>query len=100
MKNIKYTPLIISFLFVLCCLSCKDEEIYGSRCCVGPSVSLSLHIADIEGAGTSEKARKDFLSKVSMYYFSKTGVFRSTLEAIIDFFLGMRLPLPFLWGNI
>ena len=68
MKTIKYTPLII---FVLCFLSCKDDQII---CCAGPPTTLSLHIADIKGVGTSEKARKDFLSKVSMYYLSKTGV--------------------------
>ena len=73
MKNIKYTPLITLTLFILCCLSCKDEEIDGPKCCLPPP-TLSLHIADIEGVGTSEKARKDFLSKVSIYYFSKTGV--------------------------
>ena len=74
MKNISYTHLVILFLFTLCCLSCKDEEIDGPLCCGGPPVYLYLHIADIEGVGTSEKERKDFLSKVSMYYFSKTGV--------------------------
>ena len=74
MKNISCTPLITLVLFVLCCFSCKDEEIDGPLCCGGPTVYLYLHIADIEGIGTSEKARKDFLSKVSVYYFSKTGV--------------------------
>ena len=74
MKTIKYTLLITSFLFVLCCLSCKDEEIDDPDCCAGLPGMLSLHVSDIEGVGTSEKERKDFLSKVSMYYFSKTGV--------------------------
>ena len=74
MKNIKYTPLITLFIFVLCYLSCKDEEIYGPRCCAGLPGMLFLHIADIEGVGTSEIEHKIFLSKVSMYYFSKTGV--------------------------
>ena len=72
MKTIKYTPLII---FVLCCLSCKDEliEIDGPLCCGSPT-TLSLHVSDIEGAGTSEIEYKYFPFKVSMYYFSKTGV--------------------------
>lgn len=72
MKTIKYNHLVISFIFVLCCLSsCNDDQ---PICCAGLPGMLSLHIADIEGVGTSEKERKDFLSKVSMYYFSKTGV--------------------------
>ena len=66
MKN-----LIIISALVLIASSCKNDD---PDCCVSPPVSLSLHIADIEGVGTSEKERKDFLSKVSMYYFSKTGV--------------------------
>lgn len=76
MKTIKNTPLIASVLFVLCFLSCKDEFIIeeSPRCCLSPPGVLSLHISDIKGVGTSEKERKDFLSKVSMYYFSKTGV--------------------------
>ena len=74
MKTIKYAHLVISFLFILCCLSCKDEFIEEGRNCCGPPSTLSLHIADIEGVGTSEIEHKDFLSKVSMYYFSKTGV--------------------------
>ena len=71
MKNISYTPLITFFLFVLCCLSCKDDQII---CCAGPPTTLSLHIADIKGVGTSEIEHKYFPFKVSMYYFSKTGV--------------------------
>ena len=73
MKNISYNPLITLVLFVLCCLSCKDEVIDEPNCC-GPPSTLSLHIADIEGVGASEIEHKIFLSKVSMYYFSKTGV--------------------------
>ena len=72
MKNTKYIPLITSFLFVLCFFSCDDKD--EPLCCAGLPSTLSLHIADIEGVGTSEKARKDFLSKVSIYYPSKTGV--------------------------
>lgn len=63
---------ILLLAFILFCTSCNEGD--DPICCISPPVSLSLHIADIEGAGTSEKARKDFLSKVSMYYFSKTGV--------------------------
>ena len=75
MKKTIYNPLITLILFVLCCLSCKDEFIIeeGPLCCLPPP-TLSLHIADIEGVGTSEIEHKGFLSKVSMYYFSKTGV--------------------------
>ena len=63
MKTIKYTPLIILILFVLCCLSCKDEFMIEESplCCLSLPGMLSLHIADIEGVGTSEKERKDFL---------------------------------------
>ena len=76
MKNISYTPIITLILFVLCCLSCKDELIIKESplCCLSLPGVLSLHVSDIEGVGTSKKARKEFLSKVSMYYFSKTGV--------------------------
>ena len=72
MKTIKHTHLVISFLFVLCCFSsCNDDQ---PICCAGLPGMLSLYVSDIEGVGTSEKERKDFLSKVSMYYFSKTGL--------------------------
>ena len=76
MKNTKYTSLITSFFFILCCLSCKDEFIIKESplCCLSLPGMLSLHVSDIEGVGTSEIEQKDFLSKVSMYYLSKTGV--------------------------
>ena len=73
MKNTKYAPLITLILFVLCFFSCKDEVYIEPPCC-GPPSTLSLHIADIEGVGTSEIEQKYFPFKVSMYYLSKTGV--------------------------
>ena len=66
MKN-----LIIISTFILIVSSCKDDD---PDCCASLPGMLSLHVSDIEGVGTSEKERKDFLSKVSVYYLSKTGV--------------------------
>lgn len=66
MKN-----LIITSILVLIVSSCKDDD---PDCCASLPGMLSLHVSNIEGVGTSEKERKDFLSKVSIYYFSKTGV--------------------------
>ena len=67
MKNI-----ILLLAFILLCASCNEGD--DPICCVSPPVSLSLHVSDIEGAGTSEIEHKYFPFKVSMYYFSKTGV--------------------------
>lgn len=68
MKNV-----ILLLAFISLCTSCNEDDDQ-PICCSPPPVSLSLHVSDIEDAGTSEIEQKYFPFKVSMYYFSKTGV--------------------------